>query len=186
MACETLILDDLHVGDEKTVVIATHVASGDNAGTAKNVATGTTMLCYDPDRETCGAADSGSATTLVDADRTEPDGFWQGLSLVVTKADDGREYRTEVTGFVQATHTLTFYGLPASVAAGDGYRLEGYPLLPRTAAARDANEGSIQLTPSNATGTPGRRVLVYHADFGDDSEAVVCAFRVLPGKDLRT
>ncbi len=180
MARETLILEDLHVGDEKTIVLATNVASGDNAGDPKNVEAGTTFLCYDPDRQTSGTADSGSTTTLVDADRTEADDFWVGLPIVVVDATDNREYRTEVADFVSATHTLTFYALPLAVAEGDGYRLEGYPVLPQTAATLSENEGSIQLTPSNALGTPGRRVLVYHADFGADSEEVVCTFRVLP------
>jgi len=180
MARETLVLEDLHVGDEKTITLATSVASGDNAGEPKNVTTGTTFLCYDPDRQVSGTAESGSTTTLVDADRTEPDDFWVGLPVVIVDATDDREYRTEVVDFVGATHTLTFYALSIPVAEGDTYRIEGYPVLPRTDAGISGNEGSIQLTPSNALSTPGRRVLIYHADFGTDSEEVVCTFRVLP------
>jgi hypothetical protein len=180
MAQDVLVLEDLHVGDEKTIVLATNVASGDGAGEPRDVEEGTTFLCYDPDRQTAGSAGSGSSTTLVDADRTEPDDFWVGLPIVIVDASDGREYRTEVTAFVSATHTLTFYALPITVAEGDSYRIEGYPVLPRTDASTSGNEGSIQLTPSDALGTPGRRVLIYHADFGTDSEEVVCTFSVLP------
>jgi hypothetical protein len=180
MAEQTLVLDDLRVGDEKTITIATNVASGDSAGDPKNPGSGSTFLCLDPDRETSGIADSGSATTLVDADRTEDDSFWVGVTLVVTDATDGREYATDVTGFEQATHTLTFYSLPVSTEAGDTYRLEGYPLLPQTAATISDNEAAVQLTPADATGTPGRRVLVYRADFGADSEEALATFRVLP------
>jgi len=174
-----LQLPDLHVGDEKTIVIATTVAAGDGAGDDKDPVSAT-FLCFDPDRQTTGLADGGSATTLVDADRTEADDFWAGMTLVVTCAADGREYSTEVTGSDQASGTLTFYELPSAVAEGDRYRLEGHPLLPRTAATVAGNEGSIQLTPANGTGTPGRRVLVYRADFGTDSEEAVAALRVLP------
>jgi hypothetical protein len=177
---DTLKLDDLHVGDEKTIVIATNVASGDNAGAPRNVTTGTTFLCYDPDRHVSGTADEGSSATLVDAARTETDGFWVGMTIVVIDATDQREYRTEVTAFANATHTLTFHALPIAVTEGDAYRIEGYPLLPETAATVSENEGSILLTPSNALGTPGRRVLVYHADFGTESEEVVCTFQVRP------
>jgi hypothetical protein len=180
LAEDALTLPDLRVGDTKTITIATSIASGDNAGEARNPEAGSTFLGFDPDRETTGAADSGSATTLVDADRTEADDFWVGMTLVVTDASDSREYRTEVTDFDQASHTLTFYELPIAIAEGDAYRLEGYPVLPQTDAALSGNEASIQLTPADATGTPGRRVLVYRADFGSDSEEAVFIFRVLP------
>ncbi len=180
MAGQILELDDLRVGDEKTISIATTVASGSGAGGVKNPTTGSTFLCLDPDRETSGSADSGSATTLIDPNRAEADDFWNGMTLLVTDADDGREYRTEITDFEQSTGTLTFYSLPAAVAASDEYRIEGYPLLARTAASISGNEASVQLTPTTGLGTPGRRTLVYHADFGTDSEEVVCRFRVLP------
>jgi hypothetical protein len=175
----TLKLPDLRVGDEKTIAIATTVASGDGAGDDKNPATAT-FLCFDPDRQTTGLADSGSATTLVDAERAEANDFWIGITLVITDASDACEHRTEVTDFDQATHTLTFHALSIAVAEGDRYRLEGYPLLPQTSATVSGNEGSIQLTPTNATGVPGRRVLVYRADFGVDAEEAVAAFRILP------
>ena len=176
----TLALPDLYVGDAKTIRIATSIASGDNAGEPKNPGAASTFLCFDPDRPTTGLVDSGSATTLVDADRDEADAFWAGMTLVVTDASDGREYLTEVTAFHQATHTLIFYPLPIAAGAGDRYRIEGYPLLPETPALLSENEAGVPLTPSDATGAPGRRVLVYRADFGGDSEAVVGIFRVLP------
>jgi hypothetical protein len=180
VAEKTLVLPDLHVGDAKTIRIATSIASGDDAGEPKNPGANSTFLCFDPDRGTAGEADSGSDSTLVDDDRDEDDDFWLGMTLVVTDASDDREYRTEVTDFDRAAHVLTFYPLPIAVAEGDGYRLEGYPLLPQTLAAVSGNEASIQLTPADATGTPGRRVLVYRADFGADCEEVVATFRVLP------
>jgi len=176
----TLKLPDLRVGDVKTLKIATSVVSGDNAGDPCNPEEDSTFLCFDPDRETTGVADEGTGTTLVDADRTEADDFWVGMTLVVTDASDSREYRTEITEFEEASGTLTFYALPISVAEGDRYRIEGYPVLPQTAATISGNEASVQLTPDDATGTPGRRVLVYRADFGADSEEAVGAFRVLP------
>jgi len=175
-----LNLLDLRVGDLKTIKIATSIAAGDNAGEPLEPEEGSTFLCFDPDRETTGVADSGSSTTLVDANRTEPDDLWVGMTLVITDASDSREYRAEVTDFEGASGTLTFYELPIAVAAGDAYRIEGYPLLPQTAATVSGNEASVQLTPDDATGTPGRRVLVYRADFGADSEAAVAFFRVLP------
>lgn len=178
-----LELDDLRVGDEKTVTIGTTIESGDNAGDPKSPGSGSTFLCFDPDRETTATADSGSTTTLVDSDRSEADDFWNGMTLVVTDASDGQEYETEVTDFDQATGAFTFYAIPAAVTAGDRYRLEGYPLLTETAATISDNEASVQLTPSNVTGTPGRRVLVYHADFGTDAQEVVCRFRVLASNE---
>jgi hypothetical protein len=180
MSAKVLELENLHVGDEKTIAIATNVASGDNAGSPKNPTIDSSFLCYDPDREVSGEADSGSASSLVDGGRAEADDFWKGMTIVVTDATDGREYCTEVTAFSQATHTLTFNALPIAVEQGDTYRLEGYPLLPETAATVSGNEAGIQLTPGNATGLPGRRVLVYRADFGTDAEEVICRFRVLP------
>jgi len=175
-----LNLPDLRVGDVKTIKIATSIASGDDAGQPLDPEDGSTFLCFDPDRQTSGTADSGSSTTLVDADRLEEDDLWLGMTLVVTDASDAREYRSEVTGFEQETNTLTFYALPIAVAEGDAYRIEGHPLLPQTAATVAGNEASIQLTPDDATGSPGRRVLVYRADFGTDSEEAVGTFSVLP------
>jgi hypothetical protein len=183
MSARTLELEDLHVGDEKTITIATNIASGDSAGSPKNPTAASTFLCYDPARETNGQAESGSSTTLVDSERTEADDFWKGMTIVVTDASDGREYRTEVTAFAQASHTLTFNALPVAVDAGDPYRIEGYPLLPESAASVSENEASVQLTPADATGRPGRRILVYRADFGTDGEEVICRFRVLPSTD---
>lgn len=175
-----LKLPNLRVGDVKTITIATSVASGDHAGDPRNPQEGSTFLCFDPDRETTGVADDGSTTTLVDTDRNEADDFWVGITLVVTDATDDREYWTEITAFDQTTHTLTFYALPIAVTEGDHYRIAGYPLLPQTPATISGNQGSVQLTPSDATGTPGHRVLVYRADFGSDSEEVVATFQVLP------
>jgi len=173
-----LILDDLYIGDRKTIVIQTTVASGDRAGEPKDPLSAT-FLCYDPDRGPSGTADSGTPTTLLDADRTEPDEFWKGLPITIITAADGREYQSAVVGFEAASHTLTFYALPAAVAAGDQYRLGGYPLVPETIAAPWDNEASVELTPTDALGTVGRRVLVYRADFGSDAEEAVGAFNVL-------
>ena len=184
MSARVLELESLHVGDEKTITISTNVASGDNAGSPKNPTADSSFLCYDPDREVSGEADSGSASTLVDADRSEVDDFWKGMTVVVTDASDDREYCTEVTGFTQATHTLTFNALPIAVEQADRYRIEGYPLLPQTTPSVSDNEAGIQLTPGNATAVPGRRVLVYRADFGTDAEEVICRFRVLPSTDV--
>ena len=66
-----------------------------------------------------------------------------------------------------------------AVAEDDAYRIDGYPLLPQEAATMSGNEGSVQLTPSDALGNAGRRVLIYHTDFGTDSEDIRCEFDVL-------
>lgn len=174
MGTEVLRLTDLHAGDEKTLRIATT----DDAGAPKTVVVGTTFLVYDPDRITQGTVDSGTPTTIVDDARTEAADLWNGIPLELTRAADGQVYLTEVADWDVATHTLTFHALPITPAAGDTYKLRGYPVYPRAAATLAANQGSVQLTPADATGQPGRRVLVYHADFGTDSEEVVGTFRV--------
>jgi hypothetical protein len=58
---------------------------------------------------TSGKADSGTATTLVDADRTEADDYYNGYTLRITKGTGAGETAT-ITDFDQATNTLTFSG----------------------------------------------------------------------------
>jgi len=167
----------LRVGDEVTLRME---CARSDTGAAWNPVTAS-VLVFDPDRQTSGTADGGTASALTDDARTESDGFWRGLSLVVEDATTGQEYRTEVTAFAADTDTLTFGLLPYVVAAGDRYTIEGYPLVPQTAATMAGNVISYQVTPENGvTARPGRRVIIWTVDFGTDTFEQVWELEVLP------
>ena len=69
-------------------------------------------------------ADSGTATTLVDASLTHADGRWNGALLVFTSGSNSG-YSAAVTDFDAASDTLTFTpAVPANVTT------EGYTLVP--------------------------------------------------------
>jgi hypothetical protein len=53
-----------------------------------------------------GTADSGTTTTLTDDALTEPDGYWNGATLLILAGTNEGEQRTVVT-FSGATHTVT-------------------------------------------------------------------------------
>lgn len=53
-------------------------------------------------------ASGGSATTLVSAALTEPSGYWTGATLWERGGDAYVAQSTKVTGYDQATHTLSF------------------------------------------------------------------------------
>ena len=170
---------NMTVGQSQTVIIATTIAEGDNTADAKNVTTGTTFLCLDPDRQTNGTATStGSTNTIVDTSRTEADDTWKGVTLEVRDDTTDERYRTKCTASTASTTTLEVQGLPFATAVGDTYVFDGYPLLTETAAGMSTNQGTITLTGSDATMYSGRRLLVYHADYGTDAEDQTFEFEV--------
>ncbi|MBB6635779.1 OmpL47-type beta-barrel domain-containing protein [Cohnella thailandensis] len=59
-------------------------------------------------------ATGGSATTLVSTALTEPSGYWTGATLWERGGDAYVAQTTKVTGYDQATHTLTFNPIPNS------------------------------------------------------------------------
>ncbi len=181
MGQEIMRLEDIRIGVTRTVTIETLIATGTTRGQDRNPTSGT-FLVFDPKREVKGRADSGSTTTLVDTDLTEADDFWNGMPLLIRLAS-GAEYTTEVTDFVAASDTLTFLAIPEAVVADTGYRLLGYPVLARAAATISGNEGSYQIGPNDVTKNAGKRVLVYVADFGSDTEEMVGVLDVLPSRD---
>ncbi|MBI3025728.1 MAG: hypothetical protein HYY66_08685 [Candidatus Tectomicrobia bacterium] len=99
------------------------------------------------DRVTIGAAeevqrtaDSATATTLVDTELTEADGFWNE-AILRTIRGTGAGQRRAVTGFVAVTDTLTVPAWTTNPAAGTIY------LLDRPAVAADMfRAGNFQHT----------------------------------------
>ncbi|PYI51933.1 OmpL47-type beta-barrel domain-containing protein [Paenibacillus flagellatus] len=61
-----------------------------------------------------GVADGGSATTLVDADLTQPDDYWKGATIWERGGDAYVGQSSKVTGFDSATHTLTYEPMPGN------------------------------------------------------------------------
>ncbi|GIO14945.1 hypothetical protein J19TS2_45000 [Cohnella xylanilytica] len=59
-------------------------------------------------------ATGGSATTLVSTALTEPSGYWTGATLWERGGDAYVAQSAKVTGYDQATHTLTFNPIPNS------------------------------------------------------------------------
>ncbi len=157
---------DRRTGDEKTLTVA--CSELDNTDKDPESAT---ILIFDRDRLTTGTADSGSTTTIVDSARTEDADLWIGIEITIDVASTGKTYASVVTGFVgSTTNEITFNEIPVAVAEDDTYTLEGYPVMPRTAATITDNDVSKQITGSDATARPGKMRSVWHIDFGTDSQ----------------
>lgn len=173
MSC--IRLRNLFCGDEKEISIGSYVRGTEEARNPVSA----TFLVLDPDRTIRGEATSGSATTLVDPSLAGyADGLFVGVPLRVFSGSEA--YETEVTGFEGGT--LTFRAVPVEVSSGTPYEIMGFPVLPLTDAALAGNKGQVRVGPSDVTATPGRRVLIYRADFGDDALEARAEFSVLPSR----
>ena len=138
MSTVHLHLADGRVGDRRQIRIESRYKS-DN--TDKNPASAT-MLVYDHAETmwTAGTADAGGSTTeIVDAARTEADDFWNGIPVEVKHADGSTE-TSEVSDYDKTTYTLTIGALESAVAAGDTYKIMGYPVLAQGACTVSGNE----------------------------------------------
>ena len=172
-------LPDLYAGDTKAHSVTTYHGSGASKDTAKDLAATSTVLIYDPDRQTTGTATAGSTTTLVDATLDQAADFWNGITIRVQIGDN--TYTTVVEDF-DGAGTLTLGELPEAVDATTDYTLFGYPLLPREAAEVSENEATLTLDPTDtqATERPGNRTVVLQLVFADgDAEALLLTCAVL-------
>ncbi len=176
--------DVLYVGDQKTLSFDTTV---EGLTTARNPNSSSTMLVLDADRDTSGTATAaGTTTSLTDSARaSDAADLWNGVNLRLTKATTGHVYTMRVLDFAAGVFTLT--PCPEAIASGDTYELIGYPLLVQTAITPVANKGSVTVGPNDATAYakyqgegPGRRAIIYRADFGTDEETLVAVFTVHP------
>ena len=82
-----------------------------------------------------GTVDSGTTTTLVDAELTQADAYWNLARLIITDTTDDLAPKGEhrvVTSFVASTDTLNFAAMTAAPGAGDTYTVEFGTLVDRT------------------------------------------------------
>ena len=169
----------LTVGDTVTVKLDGYYDLGDTRGT---IATCSSVMVhgYDPDRPIDGAADTAGATTLTDTSvlNAFSDNQLIGLPVEITDSD-GTVYHSEVTDNDQSDSQITFNALEITPAAGDTFRIIGYPLLTQTTGTASTNRVSHQITSSNMTGTPGNRVLVFRVTREDtDIDEAIGEFEV--------
>lgn len=179
------IPDAIRSGTTHAFRIAATYATGDDVDDAKALSgCARAIFDTDPDRFTSGTASAGSTTTLTDTARNEAANFWVFATIKVTQSDV--EYESEITGST-AAGVLTFHALPITVASGDTYVIEGYPLLSYaagTVGGDDSNEIRFTATPGNALGRPGDRRLVVQGTFSDgDIEKATADFRVVASMD---
>jgi len=173
MPIDSFELTALALGDTFPFILETRYDAGVYKGQAANPSSAVAWV-YDPERVTEGIIESGNALTLVDDALDQADDFWNGVPLTIQKKATGTTYKTEVTDFDQGDTKLTFREIPVAVAAGDRYRLEGYPLLVAATVSVSANLSTITVSPSNATRYPGRRNLILRVTF---SGGMVKTFR---------
>jgi hypothetical protein len=143
----------------------------------------------DPERQIpsggSGTATGGSTTTLTTTNAEVialANDAVNGLSILVTDATDGKEHRARITDFAVAAGvaTITFGAQAITVASGDTFVIEGYPLIALAAVTPSTN--TIPLTGTSAVTTyEGRRqVLVVVTYSGSGPWTQVCSFDVLP------
>lgn len=165
-----LTLKPGRVGDRRSITIESRLAS---TGADKNPASAT-MLVFDEAIITSGTADSGSTTKLVDTALTQANDFWNGITLEVTHAS-GTVETTEVTDFTAADDTLVFGAIETAVAAGDTYRLLGYPVLTQADATVSGNEVSRVGTADDVFSRDRTLTVIARFTFSADDIQECCA-----------
>lgn len=146
-------------------VNAAYIAGGATSATILNRYWGSAVVT--------GTADSGTATTMVDAARTEIDDYWNGSLLVFTSG--GNQYQARrITDFDNASSTITF-----SPAASDGVTTENYVIVPaasigeavwNTLSVDHQTDGTFGFSLGDATGDSS--IHSYVSSFGDTQLAI--------------
>jgi len=168
---------ELAVGDFHTVyrvLEARTYSEGKFGAWTETSPASATVLVYsdDPEDYTEGTVESATATTVVDATFNEAADYWNGLSLRFTSGDCAGEVRA-IGDFDGTTGTfslaVTGDPLPATPAAGDTFRVLGYPIitLQDLASHADGNLTTAYIafnltsaTTNGVTATPGRKRVV--------------------------
>jgi len=189
--------DPLHVGDAKTLradLRTQSYSSGDWSAWADTTLTAATILVFEVGAKITGTADSGSASTVVDADLSAVADFYNGLIVEFTSGDNEDETRkiSDYDGAGKLTFDVTTDPLPATPAADDTFTIHGYPIIYEQSLGGH-DDGSIdgatayfQLTKANgATATPRtiRAVIASSwsgADSNTDIETEVYTYAILP------
>ncbi len=78
---------------------------------------------FDPLNPAFSTADSGSATTINDADLTQAAGYWVGKTLWCVPGTGYKSYRSKITG--SNVGSITFEGMGTAAAAGNSYYITG-------------------------------------------------------------
>ena len=102
-----------------------------------------------------GTADSGTTTTLTDDALTEPDGYWNGATLLILAGTNEGEQRS-VVGFSGATDTVTAdVAFPQAIDNTSQYELT-LPTAPGVVTLRAGEESIVRPgeTPSEPIATP--------------------------------
>ena len=181
---------DVTVGNSLTVALDLGTKAADAVKFTDTNISSATVLVYAEGEDTLGTVDSGSASTVVDAARTEVDDFWNGMTLEFTD-DDNKGQKRPISDFTAADDTLTLTvtgaALPATPAAGNGYAIRGYPLIyQQNLATHDqgsvsGNVASFQLTSANGcTSVPRTVVVIIAASYpnGENTDVKTAQFRV--------
>ena len=150
-------ISDLAVGESRDLTITTYDADGVAA-----TQSAATVHVYDPAIATKGDVTSGSTTTIVTADLSEADDYWNGMPLTVTHADGTQEH-TVITDWVQSTTTLTFNAIRTAAASGATFEVGAIPVLVEAAISPSVNSGVVTVNATDALSRSGYRLLVYSA-----------------------
>lgn len=188
----------LRVGDARTIradLQTQSYASSEWGDWTDATVASATVLVYEVGAEVTGTVDSGTASTVVDADLSETDDFYNGLVLEFTSGSNEGE-RRKISDYAGATGTVTLTvttdPLPATPAADDTFRILGYPIVSQQDLATH-DDGNVsgaaayfQMTSANGcTATPRTvRVVIASswagADSNTDTEAGVWTYDILP------
>jgi len=130
--------------------------------------TSATVFAYEVGDGINGQVDAGSsASTVVDATRTEASDFWNDSLLKFTSGSNDGEIR-RISDFTSGVLTLdvTTDALPATPAADDKYRILSYPVIPTTDLDGHAqgtvsgNSASFQITAANGCTASPRTIII--------------------------
>jgi len=181
------------VGESRTLSFDLQTMASTATVYSDNDVTSAEVLVYEYGDGVYGQVDSGTATTVVDAIRTEVDDYWNGLLWEGTSGSNEGQIRL-ITDFTAADDTLTLDtandALPATPAADDEYRILNKPIVQTTDLSGYAqgtvsgNTASFQITQANGCTASPRTIIIllkvtYTAGGATDVKSV--AWKVVVG-----
>jgi len=179
------------VGDSKTLAVDLETKADTATNYSAMTIASATVRVYEVGQDTRVTVGTGSsASTVVDASRTETADFWNGMMLEFTSGTNAGEAR-RISDFTPTGTLLTLdvtgNALPATPAAGDTAVIRGYPIIAQTDlddhanGTVNSNTATFQVTAANGcTAAPREVAVVLVASYTNggniDTEAV--QFRV--------
>ncbi len=173
------------VGDALTLSLALQTKAASAQVWSDTTITAATVMAYEEGQDTQGQATGGSISSLTDTARTEGADFWNGRVIELQGGDNDGEARV-ISDFASGVFTLNVTGdaLPAAIASGDQYLIQGYPIIYQqnmAAGSLSTNTANYQInTGTGLTSTPRIILVLLQVSYlnGSNTDKTTAKYRV--------